>query len=105
MKYADSLVDPYQRKINYMRLSLTDRCNLRCIYCMPAHGVKAIQRASVEKTPAALLSRAVVGIRNTTLIQNVPGSPGAAQENLAAVWDAIPHAVDKIPGDTRDCAM
>jgi len=47
MKYADSLVDPYQRKINYMRLSLTDRCNLRCIYCMPAHGVRAMQHARI----------------------------------------------------------
>lgn len=30
-----------------MRLSLTDRCNLRCIYCMPAHGVKAMQDAHI----------------------------------------------------------
>ena len=64
---------------------------------------EAMRRVSAEKTPAALLSRAVAGIRNTTLILNVPGSPRAAQENLAAVWDAIPHAVAKIQGDTRDC--
>ncbi|MFO7830508.1 MAG: GTP 3',8-cyclase MoaA [Desulfuromonadaceae bacterium] len=47
MKYTDSLVDPYQRKINYMRLSLTDRCNLRCVYCMPAHGVKAMRHDDI----------------------------------------------------------
>ncbi|MFO7830511.1 MAG: MogA/MoaB family molybdenum cofactor biosynthesis protein [Desulfuromonadaceae bacterium] len=64
-----------------------------------------MRRASAEKTPAALLSRAVAGICGTTLILNVPGSPRAAQENLAAVWDAIPHAVAKIQGDTRDCVM
>lgn len=33
------LYDRYQRRINYLRLSVTDRCNFRCIYCMPADGV------------------------------------------------------------------
>ncbi len=31
--------DSYGRKIEYVRISVTDRCNLRCIYCMPEHGV------------------------------------------------------------------
>lgn len=34
------LYDRYQRRINYLRLSVTDRCNYRCIYCMPADGVQ-----------------------------------------------------------------
>lgn len=34
-----SLVDPYQRSITYMRVSVTDRCNLRCVYCMPEEGL------------------------------------------------------------------
>ena len=33
------LIDSYGRKINYLRLAVTDRCNLRCQYCMPAEGV------------------------------------------------------------------
>lgn len=33
------LIDPFGRKINYLRLSITDRCNLRCRYCMPSDGV------------------------------------------------------------------
>jgi cyclic pyranopterin phosphate synthase len=36
---AIHLTDSYGRKINYLRLSITDRCNLRCQYCMPAEGV------------------------------------------------------------------
>lgn len=32
-------IDPFGRRIDYMRVSLTDRCNLRCVYCMPAEGV------------------------------------------------------------------
>jgi cyclic pyranopterin phosphate synthase len=33
------LLDPYKRHLNYLRISLTDRCNLRCSYCMPEQGV------------------------------------------------------------------
>ncbi|MDY6855379.1 MAG: GTP 3',8-cyclase MoaA [Thermodesulfobacteriota bacterium] len=36
------LVDTFQRKINYLRISITDRCNLRCVYCMPIEGVPKI---------------------------------------------------------------
>jgi len=34
--------DRFNRTINYLRVSITDRCNLRCVYCMPEHGVKLI---------------------------------------------------------------
>jgi len=59
---------------------------------------------SLVKTPSAAISRAVAGIRGTTLIINLPGSPKGAVENLEAVWDAVPHAVAKIQGDPSDCA-
>jgi len=60
---------------------------------------------SLSKTPSASLSRAVAGIRNRTLIINLPGSPKGAVENIEAVWDAVPHAVAKIQGDPSDCAV
>lgn len=41
------LVDNYHRTINYLRLSVTDRCNLRCRYCMPAQGVQATEHAQI----------------------------------------------------------
>jgi len=41
---AEKLVDSYKREIDYLRLSVTDRCNLRCIYCMPEGGIKIINR-------------------------------------------------------------
>lgn len=40
-------VDPYQRRIDYLRLSVTDRCNLRCRYCMPAEGVSKLDHDEV----------------------------------------------------------
>jgi molybdopterin adenylyltransferase len=58
---------------------------------------------SFEKSPHAAISRAVAGVRGVCLIVNLPGSPRAAVENLAAVWPAVPHAVAKIQGDPSDC--
>jgi len=71
---------------------------------IPGFG-EEMRRSSREKTPHALISRAVAGILQTTLIINLPGSPKGAVENLVAVWPAIPHAVAKIQGDPDDCAI
>jgi len=44
---SKGLLDPLGRQITYLRISITDRCNLRCIYCMPEEGVKWLPRAEV----------------------------------------------------------
>ncbi len=59
---------------------------------------------SMEITDRAMLSRAVAGIRKKTLIINLPGSPKAAVECLAAVIGAMPHAVETLRGETYECA-
>lgn len=41
------LSDSFQRPINYLRISVTDRCNLRCIYCMPAEGVRLMSHRDI----------------------------------------------------------
>lgn len=41
------MFDSYNREINYLRISVTDRCNLRCIYCMPVEGVKLLQHQDI----------------------------------------------------------
>lgn len=60
---------------------------------------------SLEKTPHAIVSRAIAGIRGRTLIINLPGSPKGAVENLEAIWLAVPHTVAKLQGDQSDCAI
>ena len=40
----NKLIDSFGRQINYVRLAVTDRCNLRCQYCMPAHGIEIVPR-------------------------------------------------------------
>ena len=42
-----SLLDRYQRPITYLRVSVTDRCNLRCVYCMPADGIPLRPREEI----------------------------------------------------------
>ncbi|MBI2340701.1 MAG: GTP 3',8-cyclase MoaA, partial [Deltaproteobacteria bacterium] len=41
------LHDSYARHLTYLRISLTDRCNFRCVYCMPPEGIKLLPRAEV----------------------------------------------------------
>jgi len=65
---------------------------------------EAMRAESLKKTPNAMISRAVAGIRKQTLIINLPGSPKAVRENLAVVLPALIHAVEKIKGDPSDCA-
>ncbi|MCU0574760.1 MAG: MogA/MoaB family molybdenum cofactor biosynthesis protein [Syntrophobacteraceae bacterium] len=65
---------------------------------------EAMRASSLQKTPHAMISRAVAGIRGSTLIVNLPGSPGGAVENLKVLLPALPHALEKIQGDTSDCA-
>lgn len=55
---------------------------------------EAMRSHSLKKTPHAMLSRAVCGIRGSTLIINLPGSPHAAGENFAVVMPVLEHAVE-----------
>ena len=41
------MIDIYKRKIDYIRISITDRCNLRCVYCMPAEGIKLVKHEEI----------------------------------------------------------
>lgn len=64
---------------------------------------EAMRFEGYKKTKRAMLSRAVAGVRGKSLIINLPGSPRAVRENLEVIMDVIPHAVEKIKGDTSEC--
>jgi len=66
-------------------------------------GIAETMRAkSLEKTPMAMLSRAVAGLRGECLIVNLPGSPKAVKECLEVILTALPHAVEIIKGEVTE---
>lgn len=65
---------------------------------------EAMRYASLRITPRAMLSRAQAGIREQSLIVNLPGSPKAAKENLEAVLPALEHGLKMLTGGQADCA-
>jgi len=64
---------------------------------------EAMRQAGLLKTPHAMLSRGVVGVRGRTLIVNLPGSEKAVRENLAAIMRTLPHALSTLRGAGGDC--
>jgi molybdenum cofactor synthesis domain-containing protein len=64
---------------------------------------EAIRQASMQITPRAMLSRATAGIRKSTLIVNLPGSPKAAVECLQIFLPVMGHAIETLRGEAYEC--
>jgi molybdopterin adenylyltransferase len=64
---------------------------------------EAMRMAGLKKTPHAMISRALCGVRGQTLIVNLPGSPKAVREGLEVILPALPHTIAKIQGDPEEC--
>ena len=65
---------------------------------------EAMRAKSLEITSRAMLSRAVAGMRNKTLIINLPGSPKGVQECLEVILPALEHGLAIMKGETSECA-
>lgn len=71
-----------------------------------APGIGEAMRAySAKITNRAYLSRATAGIRKSSLIINLPGSPKALKENLECVFSFLDHGLEILRGDAKDCAV
>ncbi len=69
------MFDRFDRSINYLRISVTDRCNLRCVYCMPSEGIRLIDQHSVlsfEEIAAFTMCAVQAGIRKVRLTGGEP---------------------------------
>lgn len=66
---------------------------------------EAMRAYSMTITKRAMLSRATAGIRGTTLIINLPGSPKAVRESLEYIIEALDHGLEILSGEATDCAV
>ena len=73
-----------------------------CAKMMPGFG-ELMRIESLKYVPTAILSRQTAGIRNKTLIVNLPGKPKAIRECMQAVFPAIPYCIDLIGGPFLEC--
>lgn len=73
-----------------------------CNKMMPGFG-ELMRAKSLTYVPTAILSRQTAGIRNGTLIVNLPGKPKAIRECLDAVFPAIPYCIDLLEGPFMEC--
>lgn len=66
---------------------------------------EAMRMDSLKKTSHAMLSRAVAGVRQQTLIVNLPGSVKAVRECLDVIMPALPHGLDILSGASTECGL
>jgi len=72
----------------------------RAVIDREAPGIaEAIRADALAKTPHALLSRGVAGLRGATLIVNLPGSPGGCRDGFAVILPALVHGLELAAGD------
>jgi cyclic pyranopterin phosphate synthase len=72
---ARPLIDPFQRSIDYLRVSVTDRCNLRCLYCMPEQGIPSVPHGEIltlEEMARIIRVAAGMGLRRVRLTGGEP---------------------------------
>ncbi|HVT11153.1 MAG TPA: GTP 3',8-cyclase MoaA [Fimbriimonadaceae bacterium] len=82
------MFDPYHRRIDYLRVSITDRCNFRCVYCMPEQGFPAVPKEqSLTFEEIARLVRIAVSL-GITKVRLTGGEPLLRKE--------LPHLIQEI---------
>jgi molybdenum cofactor synthesis domain-containing protein len=81
---------------------VTPEATLSILHKVTPGLTEAMRARTFEKTPFAILSRAVAGSRNKCLIVNLPGSPRGVRECLEVILTAIPHAVEILTGKVTE---
>jgi GTP 3',8-cyclase len=93
---TDGMRDGFNRRVEYLRISVTDKCNLRCVYCMPKQGLPWLPRAEIlsfEEIAEIVATMAGMGLRRVRL---TGGEPLVRQDlpRLVAMLAAVPGIAD-----------
>lgn len=80
--FSDFLTDTFQRQHDYLRISLTEKCNLRCIYCMPEEGVPQSPPVELLTTPEIYLLSSIFVSQGVTKIRLTGGEPTVRRDIL-----------------------
>ncbi|KAI9166914.1 Molybdenum cofactor biosynthesis protein 1 [Paramyrothecium foliicola] len=80
--FSDFLTDTYQRQHDYLRISVSERCNLRCVYCMPEEGVPLSPNRELLTTPEIVLLSSVFVSQGVTKIRLTGGEPTVRRDIL-----------------------
>ncbi|MDE3129275.1 MAG: radical SAM protein, partial [Gemmatimonadota bacterium] len=93
---SEALRDQFGRSIEYLRISVTDRCNFRCVYCMPAAGLEWLPKAEIlsyEEIAETVRQLAPLGLRRLRITGGEPTiRPNV--ERLVALLRAVPDIED-----------
>ena len=95
-RMSEQLTDSFGRKIEYLRISVTDRCNFRCLYCMPAAGLEWLPKAEIlsyEEIARVVAELAPLGLRRVRLTGGEP-TIRPQIERLVGMLRAIPEIED-----------
>ncbi|RYP15069.1 hypothetical protein DL765_005963 [Monosporascus sp. GIB2] len=80
--FSDFLTDRFQRQHDYLRISLTERCNLRCVYCMPEEGVPLSPQRELLTTPEIVMLSSVFVSQGVNKIRLTGGEPTIRRDIL-----------------------
>eukprot|EP00002_Diphylleia_rotans_P021533 TRINITY_DN4188_c0_g2_i2.p1 TRINITY_DN4188_c0_g2~~TRINITY_DN4188_c0_g2_i2.p1 ORF type:complete len:359 (+),score=64.67 TRINITY_DN4188_c0_g2_i2:58-1134(+) len=90
---TDPLVDSFGRFHNYLRISLTERCNLRCVYCMPAEGVELQPKENILSRDEIVYLAKLFASQGVSKIRLTGGEPTVRKDLVDIV-----HDLASIPG-------
>lgn len=80
--FSEFLTDNFQRQHDYLRISLTERCNLRCLYCMPEEGVELSPARNIMTTPEIAMLANVFVAQGVNKIRLTGGEPTVRRDIL-----------------------
>ncbi|KAI1812676.1 molybdenum cofactor biosynthesis prote [Poronia punctata] len=80
--FSDFLTDTFDRQHDYLRISLTERCNLRCVYCMPEEGVPLSPQRELLTTPEIVMLSSLFVSQGVTKIRLTGGEPTVRRDIL-----------------------